>query len=131
MARPLMPRTPLESPALACCVLGDDAGLGHATEPVRGSKEGRTDNVDLLAGNQADTGGATRNLFLIFGVWSRKSVKGLVREPEQQRAGHVRAHTVEDGTVGCEESVLKALCVVASLEGILLKDDVVDVLAGE
>lgn len=40
-------------------------------------------------------------------------------------------HTTEDGSVGREEGVLESLLVVAGLEGVLLQENVVHVLASE
>lgn len=44
--------------------------------------------------------------------------------------GLLRGHTTEYCAVGREEAVLKGLLVFASLECLLARDDVVDVLAG-
>jgi hypothetical protein len=65
-----------------------------------------THDVELVVGDQADAGGATRDLFFVLGI-------------------------VENCMVGGKETVLEALGVVASLEGLLVHYDVVDVLAGK
>lgn len=40
-------------------------------------------------------------------------------------------HTVENSAIGREETVLQTLSIVTRLEGVLLEDNVVNVLAGK
>lgn len=42
---------------------------------------------------------------------------------------HCKPHTVEDGSVGGEETVLQSLRIIASLESILLKNNIMNIFA--
>lgn len=75
LARPLMPSTPLESPALAWISWVSMVRAGYGTPRLDrmvgrtwGRDKAATDDIDLVTSDQADTGSATRDLFLILGV---------------------------------------------------------------
>lgn len=79
LARPLIPRTPLESPALAYWKILADAAWtalgagGEASEKAlcgRGSERGETHDIDLVIVDEADAGGATRDLLFVAGICS-------------------------------------------------------------
>lgn len=126
-ARPLTPKTLLESPALACC-----ARRVSSRKPREEEGQGDTNNVDFVVCEETDTGCAARNLLLVFGICSKESKKHLsahVRPYWERRSQGSR--TVEYCAVGGKEAVLERLLIVARLERILLCDDLVDVLACE
>lgn len=127
-ARPLTPRTLLESPALACCASQVSSGMSR-----KEAWQGSTYNVDFVVGKETNAGCAARNLLLVFGICSRKAKKHLsahVRACRERRSSQ-DSRTVEYCAVGGEEAVLQRLLIVARLERILLCDDVVNVLACE
>lgn len=71
-ARPLTPRTLLESPALACCASQVSSRMSR-----KEVWQGSTYNVDFVVGKETDTGCAARDLLLVFGICSRKAKKGI------------------------------------------------------
>lgn len=71
--------------------------------------------IELVASNEGDASSAARHLLLILGIYARAiSARSNTRLDFRQillcinrQAALVWVHTIEDGSVGREESVLK------------------------
>lgn len=91
-----------------------------------GIDTGLSYNVDLVLGDYAYSGSATRNLLLVLGIYNE--VQSTIIAYDRRYTERHR-HTTENCSVNCQEAIFQSLLEISALESVLFRDDVVQMVA--